>query len=182
VATWGIDIKDLDASVRKRLIFHGDEASYTELRQLSDAVEHSFERLAPLHPRAASVRGPAAVHLRRAILENCGISPGLLAMLTSPPYDRPRESYAMSRYLRGRLVGEGDQLAADSQPYPFIHMKSRLIGFDANEDGSYSVTPSDAFAPALAPGISLTDIRVELWGPAQDPRRDATPTDPGDDR
>jgi hypothetical protein len=180
LATWGIGITELDATVRKRLIFHGDEGTYAELRQLSDAVEHSFEKLAPLHPRAESVRAPAAAHLRQAILENSGIAADLLAVLTSPPYLTPRESFALSRYLRGRLVGEGDQLAADGQPYPFIHMESRLTGFDANEDGSYVVTPSDTFKAALGPGISLTDVSVEVWGPAQDPRRDASPPDPGD--
>jgi hypothetical protein len=46
----------------------------------------------------------------------------------------------MTRYLRGRLVGEGEQLAVDGQPYPFVHMESELVGFE---------------------------LSVELWGPSQ---------------
>jgi len=88
----------------------------------------------------------------------------------------------MSRYLRGRLVGEGEQLAADGQPYPFVHMESKLGGFDVNQDGSYAVTPTDAYTHALGPGIALTEISVELWGPAQDRRTFEPGPGPADER
>jgi hypothetical protein len=168
---WGIAVDDLDPTVRKRLIFHGSESTYSDLRKLSDALEHSFESLAPLHARAESVRDAAAKHVRQAILELADLPPGLLTTLTSPPFDSPKESFGMQRHLRGRLVGDSEQLAADGQPYPFVHVGSSMSAFDLNEDGSYRVTPTDTARPALGPGIQLTDVTYELWGPAQDSMR-----------
>lgn len=167
LAAWGIDIKELDATTRKRLIFHGDASTYSELRELSDAIEHSFEDLAPLHARAEAIRATAARHIRRAILELAGLPTDLTTTLTSSPFDDPKETFGLSRYLRARLVGNGDELAIPGQPHPFVHMQSTLTDFDLNEDGSYRVTRSETYTAALGPGIVLADPRVELWGPPE---------------
>ncbi|MGZ6109714.1 MAG: hypothetical protein ACXWMR_16615, partial [Gemmatimonadaceae bacterium] len=48
-SAWGIDIRQLDGEVRKRLILHGDADSYNKAKDASDGFEHGFLSFEEVH-------------------------------------------------------------------------------------------------------------------------------------
>jgi hypothetical protein len=167
-SAWGIDLKDLDPEVRRRLIFRGDDAAYLEAKVISDAVEHSFESLADLHPRAVSIRETVAQHVRTSILALADMPDEIRTVLLGEPYAKPRESFPLTKVFRGRLVGDATVLGEEGQPYPFLHWTGDIDELKRGGDGSYHIRPRDNLRVALGPGISLRPGSIEVWGPRQD--------------
>ena len=165
---WGIERKQLDGEVRRRVIFHGDDDVHDTARTASDAVEHSFENFAAVQGDAARIRDRFASHIRSAIFEIAGINESIVGQLTSDPYDSPRESFPLSRFVRGKLTGAGDALAAPGNPYPRLDWQETIESISRNPDGSYRVTPTATITPRLAEGVQFAGGSYEVWGPRQD--------------
>lgn len=164
-AHWQVDKKQLDGEVRRRLVFHGNSATYREANEVSNGLEHAFITLPELHARALAVRGVLAGHVRMAILEVLDLGSDAIDALGEPPYRTVKESYPFSRHWRGRLAGKGENLAADDQPYPWVDWSSTIVAFSQNDDGSFALTPREDVTFRLGPGISMSGMSFELWGP-----------------
>jgi hypothetical protein len=183
-SAWSIEKKQLDAEVRRRLIFSGDSATYTQAKTISDGLEHGFANFPDLHPRAAEVRDALAAHVRSAILALLTLDPPLLARLTSQLLVTVKLAPNMRRSIRGRLVGSGEVLADEGNPYPWVDWRSRIAGFSERPGGLFDVTPSDTVTLRLGPGITFEgSYEVSgfgtLTGPVQVVRvpRDGNATD-----
>lgn len=164
-AAWGIDKTRLDGEVRQRIIFHADAAKYDEAKKVSDGLEHSFETFPNLHARAALVRDSLADHVRRAIFELLDLDPDLRARLQAEPFNTVKESYPFRRYLRGHLEGSSGTLAEEGRPYPWVDWESTMSSFSQDADGTVVLTPVEKMTFRFGPGITLSRIGFELWGP-----------------
>jgi len=125
-AKMGVDLKQLDGVIRKELILKGDKECYEKARKASDGFEHGFLGYDKIRELSRDVRHRMADYVRVAILEMCGLDDNTFATLTSDPYDKPLGYWPVVKYLRGKLVGSGDELAAPGNAYPFIRWNPPL--------------------------------------------------------
>jgi hypothetical protein len=175
VTSWQIELKQLDAEVRRRLLFHGDSEVYKEAKTVSEGTEHAFENFAALHPRAGSVRAPFADHVRRSIVEVAECPPDLSTGLLTGRAAVPLESYPITRTFRGALLApSSDVLAAAGSPHPWLDWKSGLRAVAKNADGTFQVTFDEHVTARFGTRVTLEPGgKVEMWGPPKDPTMSA---------
>jgi hypothetical protein len=179
--SWSIDITrprrewrgQLVADVRRRLIFENDDATYSDAKKASDGWEHGFLDFEEVRKLAVAARDATAMHVRRSILRLAGITGELAAHLDSSPYGSPREWFPYARYLRGWLVGEIDNPAADNEGYPVLNWTYEMTSFRKSGENTYEIAFKDEALPRFANGVAFRPDRVQLWGPAGDPDDDA---------
>jgi hypothetical protein len=166
--SWGIDdLRNLDAEVRRRILFRGDDDTASKARRASDGLEHSFLDFAEVRELAVDVVETTAKYLREAILEYSGLDDDIRAVLVAPPYDRPLHSY-YARYMWGQIVGDGDDLAPPDQEYPLLSWQSCLKSFtvDESDPDRYVSQPEETMTARLGAGLSFRPRRWEIWGPS----------------
>lgn len=180
-AMWGIDRKALDGEVRRRLIFHSDDACYQAARTTSDGLEHMFDDFPDLHARAQGCRDCAAVHVRRAIFELIGVEPGDLATLTSMPYLSPVSLESADRVIHAVLIGDGEHLAQSGMGHPMLDTWIPEIRSVQLKGDGYEVEVSDTHRWALGPDVHARITGVGTNLPATEMRLDVlkrAPTQP----
>ena len=158
-----IDIKQLDANIRKDLILKGDEECYKKALDVSNGIEHGYLNYDVIRDKATDIRPRLAKYVRDAILELSGITNQLFKTLTTTPYDKPSAIGPLVRYLRGKLIGEGEALAKEGSEYPFVHWKCEFESFKENEQGKFDVSFNDELKPELAQGIGFKPMSHEVW-------------------
>lgn len=85
---WGIELKQLDSEVRRRLIFREDTTTFQKARAASDGLEHGFKPFPEIHSLASQVRDSTAAYLREAILDMIPLDEQVKTVLLSSPFDR----------------------------------------------------------------------------------------------
>jgi hypothetical protein len=167
-ASWDLDqTRKLDAEVRRRILFRGDDATASKARQASDGLEHSFLDFAKVRELAEEVVAKTARYLREAILDYSDLDETHRATLKSSPFERPLRSY-YTRYLWGHIVGEGDVLAEPGQEYPLVTWRSRLKSFarDENDPDRFAAQPEETMTARIAEGLTFRPRRWEIFGAA----------------
>jgi hypothetical protein len=163
-AAWGIDIKSVDGEVRRRLIFHSDDACYSAARRTSDGLEHMFEDFPKLQAQAQDCRDCAADHVRRAIFELIGVAAGDLSTLTSMPYAKPVRLESTDRVIHATLTGEAEHLAGPGLDHPMLDTWIAEIRSVKKKGEGYEVEVADTHKWALGPDVTarITGIATSL--------------------
>lgn len=161
----GVELKQLDGIIRKDLILKGDEECYKKSRHASDGFEHGFMGFDKLRQISKDVRPRMAGYVRNSILEMCGLDSQNFTTLTNSPYDKPLGYWAVAKYLRGKLIGSGNDLAKPENAYPFIKWNSSINTSTINEEGNIIISPSETITPELAEGIKFQIQSLEMWKP-----------------
>lgn len=176
VQAWGIEVRQLDAEVRRRILFRGDDGTYRKAKDASDAFEHSFRAFTEVRTDAAAVRDATANHLRAAILDLAAVGPAAAGVLLAHPFDRPiwwtREKYAF-----GRLIGTVRDLAQPDQDYPLLRWASSPVELPPDEFGDPGVDMSECISPSVGDEMTFELDRLEVWGPPLDEVVDGPPGD-----
>jgi hypothetical protein len=167
----------LEAAARRRLIFHGDHETERKAAEISDGFEHGYRDLGDLHKPSLKVRDKTGRHVRSSFLELAGVPEGVRAELTSGRYEDPTDMTEYVRYVRGRLVGPGDELASSGEEYPFLEWTSAPTLRDAGE-GRITISGTETFTVRTADSIGFRAESYEFWGP----RMNQAPTDSTDDQ
>jgi hypothetical protein len=170
-AEWGVEKRQLDPEVRRRILFQGDEECYKLAKQASDGLEHGFMPYPQLRGLALRVRDRSAAYLRAAILGLARVEEKVRRLLLAPPFDRPLESWGYSKYVRGRLLGTTDELAEVGQEYPILRWKSSVKSVSRNPSGDYDIETTEEFTASLGEGVTFQPDSYEVWGPRRDPRK-----------
>lgn len=76
--------------------------------------------------------------------------------------------WSYSRYMRGRLVGDTDTLAASDQEYPLLRWSIKLSSVEKIDERRYNVSWSDTIDPILGDGVTFHPGSIEVWGPQPD--------------
>jgi hypothetical protein len=162
-AQLGVERKLLEPTIRKRIIFQNDVDCYNEAKRASDGFEHGYLGFDELESLARKRRDQTATYLRDAVLDLLSLDADMKADLAK--YNVAVGAWKVVRYFRGLLLGQGRELAAPDQEYPFLRWKSSIQKATSNSEGGISITPTDTLSPLLAPGISLKPTSYEMWGP-----------------
>ncbi|MEJ2147802.1 MAG: hypothetical protein P8020_22020 [Acidobacteriota bacterium] len=173
----GVTIQELDPTIRKELIFQGDNDCYQDAKAASDGFEHGFRSFPDIRTLGEPVRKKTADYLRTAILKELLLEPTTINELTRPSYDQPLGSWQIERKLRGHLLGGTDDLSADGQVYPIMHWKSKVKSVTRTEAGEYKVSFDEKLTASLGPGISFRPASYEIWGPTGFKRKEPPETD-----
>lgn len=184
---WGIRPSEtrtmslMEAEARKRIVFHGDDATQAAATKISDGFEHGYRGLGELHEPALKIRDATGDHVRRAFLELAGVPDGARQELIADRYKTPVDMTDYVRYMRGALVGPGDELAAADQEYPFLEWTSAPTLEDLG-DGRFRISGSETCTVRTAAPISFKAHHFEMWGPqgvsrSGIPEQDSTETD-----
>jgi hypothetical protein len=179
VEAWKIDVRSLDPEVRRRLLFDGDDETYTKVRKASDGFEHGFLPFHDIRSTALDLRETAAGYLRRAILRFSGASRDVIALLTSHPYTKPF-NLEYTKYLWGILRGKGEELAAPDQDFPIMNWKSTASQKPNTQGPDPEPRFEETISQRLAPGIVFQLRRLEVWGAKPDERPEDQPLVQGD--
>jgi hypothetical protein len=163
IQEWQIERKQLDAEVRRRLIFLLDQEAYAKAKAVSDGLEHGFSEYEEMHAPAREVIVRTAQHLRRAILDMLNLEERVRDRLLGKDFNEPRGPVALVRYLRGTLSGPAEGLAMSNQLYPMMQWRGGIKSAVRGEDGKYSVTTDEAFTAKLGQGVTFTAGKYEIW-------------------
>jgi hypothetical protein len=112
IQEWGIERRQLDSEVRRRLIFCGDNTCYTKAVDTSNAFEHGFEDLGSIQQQAKEVVVPTASYLMKAILDLLNLDDAIRDRLLRSEYASPRGPLLLIHYLHGTLLGKAEDLPA----------------------------------------------------------------------
>jgi hypothetical protein len=155
----------IETTVRKSIIFQGDEQCYKEAKAASDGFEHGFMPFDQIRNKARLVRNKTATCLREAILDMLVIKKEHRDILLSSPYDTPLGHWPVVKYMRGKLLGESDKLAAEGQKYPFMLWHSRIESMDSTESHDYHITMTEKLTVCLGSDVKFQLERFEAWQP-----------------
>lgn len=161
--SWQVEERHLDAETRKRLIMQGDTDAYATARKASDGFEHGFLGFSELRNHSERVRSKVANLLRLAILKELGLSAADEATLCSPPYDQPGH-LGFAKYLRGKLVGGTDDLAAPDQAHPFLKWETTFQEMPNPDSEELKIKMSETITGVFAKGVSFKLESTEVWG------------------
>lgn len=162
----GIPIENLDPIIREKYLLHGDNEVYQEAKNASDGLEHGFMEYPKIQKSAQKTRTRLANYIRLSILEICGLDESEFSVLTKKPFDEPIGYYPIAYYIRGKLSGERNVLAAKDNLYPYMKWNIEIESTHFDEKGDFQVKPNINCTAELAEGISFSDINIEIWRPA----------------
>jgi hypothetical protein len=163
IQEWQIERRQLDAEVRRRLIFLQDQEAYVKARAVSDGLEHGFSEYAEMQAPAREVIVRTAQHLRRAIFDMLNLEGQVRDRLLGKDFNEARGPVALVRYLRGTLSGPAEGLAMPDQLYPLMEWRGGIKSVVRGEDNKYSFTSDEAFTAKLGQGVTFTPGRYEVW-------------------
>jgi hypothetical protein len=163
LAHWGIELKVLDAEVRRRLVFQGDDATYKMAKEASDGLEHGYSPLKDIHVKARSILSKTAGYLRNAVMHYSGLEDSAVKVLTAEGYSTPCELH-QAKYFWGTLSGGMGETAAEGELYPMLLWKStpRELPSDFGEDPRLQFV--ETVSARVAEHVTLKPDRFELRG------------------
>ena len=161
--SWKVEPRALEAEVRRRIIFRGDDATHKSAKEASDGFEHGFLDFDRVRLLSSDVRDRVGMYLREAILEHSGASEGCRATLLASPRNVPLRSF-LTRYLWGEFVGEAEDLALPELQYPHFEWTSRLDQF-SRKGRVVTMSPQETPTGRFSGDVQFTPTRVEIWGP-----------------
>lgn len=162
IAKWGIEKKQLDSEVRRRILFQNDTDSFNKAREASDKYEHSYDALSNVWNLALSVKKKTAEYLRSSILELSNVDEATRNKLLDPPFDKPF-SLDFAKYHRGFLIGDAEHLGTDKQEYPIIRWESRPTQV-IKRTGEILIMNDEKFTPIIAENLGFQSSSLEIWG------------------
>jgi len=161
----GVELTELDPTVRKDLILKGDDECYRKAREASEGFEHGFLGYEKIRELSKDVRHRMASYVRTAMFEICGLNDDILKILTGEPFNKPMGYWPIVKYVRGQLIGEGEELAAPSNAYPFMRWNPVVKLCKVSKEGKLNISFDETFTAELAKGISFKPHSYEAWRP-----------------
>ncbi len=158
----GVELKQLDPTLRRRVILGDDEQCYKTVTDVSNGFEHGYMPLDALRKLAREVRDQAATYLRTAILDLSNVPTAPRNEMLVSPYDSPLIGFPFTKYLRGTISGSGDP-AAPGQRYPLVEWRTDIRSLRKTDDGCHDVQWNEKITPRMGPQMQMTKISVELW-------------------
>jgi hypothetical protein len=158
----GVKLKQLDGVVRRDLLLKGDNEVYRKARDASNGFEHGFLNYGEISKSAQDVRHRMAGYVRTAILEMCELDQPVFDKLTSVPFDKPLGHWPIVKYLRGKLFGTGENLAAPGNEYPFMKWNPK-IKTAKWEAGKLNIEIEENLTAEIAQGIRFEEGSIEAW-------------------
>lgn len=157
----------LEAAIRRKVLFCGDDECHRDAKKASDGFEHGFMTFEEIREHASLVRDKTAAYLRTAILD---LLEGVLGQehrqaLLSAPYHEPLGRWSFVKYVRGELVGESDALSSEEMEYPLLQWRSVIKQAQMDDSGEYRLVIEETLSPNLGDDISFRPKSFQVWQP-----------------
>lgn len=163
--TLGVELKKLDATIRKNLILNGDEECYKKAKEASDGLEHGFLGYDKIRDNAKDVRHQMAQYIRKTIIELAGAPKEVVEILLSAPFNEPMGHLPIAKYLRGHLLGKSENLSMEGNAYPFIKWSHTIKSCLPNDNGKLTYEITENMTPELSEGTLFRPKSLEAWKP-----------------
>lgn len=155
-----------DSRIRKDILFQGDTQTYKDAAEAMNGYEHGYAAFTAVRKQAVAARDLTASYLRTTIIVLSGLDAQNAGLLVSPEFIEPFDAVPMSKYLRGTLISDTDELAAKTQAYPRLHWTTKLIALTRTKDGHYNTRFNERYVAELGEGVSFQAESFEIWGPS----------------
>ena len=165
-ARLGVEIRQRDAESRRRYILGGDVALANAINDTSNAFEHGYGAIPALIKKAALLRDKSGQLVRSALVTSAMLDSETEASLLSPQLIVPKALFPYTAVLRGKLIGDAQELASPESEYPLVKWKPKIS--NAVESMPRRVTMNlggEITVASLASGISFMPTDVEIYGP-----------------
>jgi hypothetical protein len=163
---WAIDVKQLDPTVREKVIFQGDGDALALAKNSSDGLEHGFRDMERIHADALAVRLKAARYIREAILKFADVPAATQRALLVSSLENPLSCSRYSKYLRSTLEGPAAAMVNGPSGYATFRLESSLKSYRAASDGQVKVEMEEKVTPILSSELKVKGGRLEVLGPA----------------
>ena len=158
-------IGNLDAEVRRRVLFEGNDALYKDAKRASDGFEHGFASFDDVHSSSLTHRNELGRLVRTAIIDALSLEPEDRDKLLGEPLSIPLPAVRIAKYVRATLMGEPTIWAMEGEAYPGFRLESSITAVETDAVGRVTMQPSESLTPLLAPGVVASDLRLEMWAP-----------------
>jgi hypothetical protein len=155
----------LDAWIRREIIFKGDANTYKAAKGASDKWEHATDDRARIHQLASASLSSTANYLRSAILDILPLESVDRQALASGEFSTPASTLGYQRWVSGLLNSSGKELAAPDQAYPILRWEFTMKGLNIGERGRYEMTVNQKLTPMLGSGVTITLDKLYFSGP-----------------
>jgi hypothetical protein len=162
-ADWRVERRALESEARRRLIFAGDEDCFKKARATSDAFEHGYGDYDTIRTTAKQVLLRTAAHLRCAIFTTLGMEESMRVRLLSEDFAVPRGPVSLIYYLRGKMIGKVEELAAKDQQYPYCEWRSALKTVSVEQNGLCEFGAENMVTMNLGDRAQFRPERYEVW-------------------
>jgi hypothetical protein len=143
----------LEAAARRRVVFHGDDDTEKQAADISDGFEHGYKDFGDLHGPSRNVRDQTGRLIRASFLTLAGVPEVVHGRLTSGRHENPVDMTDYVRYMRGRLVGAGPELAREEDAYPHLEWTSAPKLTDAGQ-GRLAISGEETFTVRTSDSIA----------------------------
>lgn len=173
----GVRVRNLEAYIRREVIFEGNLDTYQDAYDASNDLEHASAPLREIHDRTSAVAPKVFSILRGAILRfldpDLAETRGLLEGLTALPLD-----IIQRRIVHGEFINVEGELAHPDKLYPVLEWRPRVSSLTRNSDGDYNATFADKWTVRCAPGVEFRLKAYEVVG--RDDGSSGLPPTPGE--
>ena len=156
---------EIISAVRSNILFKGDTECHRKAKQASDGLEHGFLPYDEIYDKAVYVRDKTASYLRESIIELLDLDKDTQLFYMDKSKNKPLGNWPVVKYIRGNLVGESDDLAAEGNEYPILYWKSKIKSIKQNKTGEYTVSFDEKMTPRLSSEIQFQPQSFEVWQP-----------------
>jgi hypothetical protein len=164
LATWSIELKDLDPETRRRLLFQGDDECYSTAREVRNQALHGYEPTWKVRKGALEARNTTATYLREALIRSAGLKPEDAAALLAPPYDRPFHwTFLIQMY--GRIISDDENAVRPEDRYPRVDWEPIEIELPPDAEGDAGIVLTFNVVPHRAEGASFEIDGVQVLLP-----------------
>lgn len=143
----------------------GDKETYKSAKIASDGFEHGFLNFVEINTLAKGCRVQMANYVREEIFGQMALGDSTHSLLTKEPFHTPLGYWPLVKYIRGKLIGESSQLAANGSTYPFMKWKTTVKKCKEGKDGKLDVEISESYTAELSDEITFQPSSVEMWKP-----------------
>jgi len=131
---------------------------------MSDGLEHGYEGFLKLHELGQEIRNSTAGYLRTAIIDLSGVPQEAAQILLTAPLNEPSDSRKISHRIRGRIVGDSDQVTGDAgSPYPH-YIAKEAFKLQAAENGGYQISGTHNLTASIGHGLAFQNYSFEVSG------------------
>lgn len=164
---WDVELRALDAEMRRRILFRGDDECYSQAREARNGHQHGYRALWDVRSRAMEVRDRTADYLRTGIIDMVGLEPEVRATLLGHPFDRPF-FWSVITQLHGHLIGDVDDPAHPDDIYPRVDWQPVPIETPPDDEGDAGIGFELWVDPHLADGVSFVPDGITMLHPKDD--------------
>jgi hypothetical protein len=164
---WGVKPEALNAEVRRRLLFQGDDGCYGTAQKARNEALHGHAPTWKVRERAVETRNRTATYLRTALVRFAGLDAAAEAALLAPPYDCPYH-WSVTQQMFGHIVSDGGEIARPGDLYPRIDWMLYPVELPPDAEGDAGIGFRPFVRPHLAKGTSFRLDAVQLLLPVVD--------------